>query len=144
MSRNFSVIKKKERSKRKKSKVGCQGWQVWHWAFHWVIGGPMPGALVQFSVASSVRTQLPTLRQGFGFAQCQGIPFACAGVECEMYRCPEAKRMGHPRQTLLISVRQRVSWIGNPNSIFHISRNARYFDLPILRRLPFESSRDCR
>ena len=56
----------------------------------------MPGALVQFAVASSVRTQLPTLRQGFGFAQCQGLPFAFAGMECETYRCFVAKRMGRP------------------------------------------------
>ena len=56
----------------------------------------MPGALVQFAVASSVRTQLPTLRQGFGFAQCQGLPFRLCGVECETYSGYEAKRMGHP------------------------------------------------
>ena len=56
----------------------------------------MPGALVQFSVASSVRTQLPMLRQGFGFAQCQGLPFALAGVDREMLRYSEANRRSAP------------------------------------------------
>ena len=75
----------------------------------------MPMALVQFSVASSVRTQLPKLRQGFGFAQCQGLPFAFAGMECETNSCFEAKRMGRPRVSLLSAIPQCVSYSGSPH-----------------------------
>ena len=80
-----------------------------------VIGGPMPGALVQFSVASLVRTQLPTLRQGFGFAQCQGLPFAFAVWSVRQFVCPVAKRMGRPRPSLAIKVSQ-LDW--SPISTF--------------------------
>ena len=38
----------------------------------------------------------PTLRQGFGFAQCQGLPFALAGVDCEMLSYSEANRRSAP------------------------------------------------